>query len=100
MYYNLTMLRRTLVRLLRLEDPLGEHHQQVDGAHHEDAAPEPNHADNDGLKEGTLVIAGEAHSQCNSNVKYIYTSNKRQKYFLGRHQIFHSALLIGATRLS
>ena len=72
MYYNLTMLRWTLVRLLRLEDPLGEHHQQVDGAHHEDAAPEPNHADYDRLKQETLVIAGEAHSQCNSNVKYIY----------------------------
>ena len=71
------MLGRTLVGLLRLEDSLGEHHQQVDGAHHEHAAPEPDHADNDRLKQGTLVIAGEAHSQCIiSNVKYIYyTSN-------------------------
>ena len=56
------MLRRTLVGLLRLEDPLGEHHQQVDGAHHEHPAPEPDHADNDRLKQETLVISGEAHS--------------------------------------
>ena len=66
------MLRRTLVRLLRLEDPLGEHHQQVDGAHHEHAAPEPDHANNDRLKHGTLGISGEAHSQSNSNVEYFY----------------------------
>ena len=41
-----------LVRLLGLEHPLGEDHQQVDAAHHKHAAPEAHHADNYGLKHG------------------------------------------------
>ena len=73
------MLRRTLVRLLRLEDPLGEHHQQVDGAHHEDAAPEPNHTDNDRPKQGTLVIA---HSPVMQNISIQVTNDT--KYFTQR----------------
>ena len=44
------LLRRTLVRFLGLEDPLGEDHEKVDAAHHEHAAPEPHHTDDDGLK--------------------------------------------------
>ena len=35
----------TLVRLLGLEDSLGEHHEKIDGAHDKDAAPEPDHSD-------------------------------------------------------
>ena len=55
-YHIIRLSGGALVRLLGLEHPLGEDHEQVDAAHDKHAAPESHHADNDGLKQHNEIM--------------------------------------------